>query len=272
MENPKLTVIILSYNHSEFIERCILSVCNQKVNFNLQISIYDDCSTDSTPEILHMLQVLDKRIILKLSDKNLGMMENGYRALKETSTEFVAILEGDDYYTFDEKLQVQYEFLKENPQVSLVGSNTSCFLNDEFVGRFNETKKNELNYISSWENISKIPFHTSTFFFRNILSSKDLDFFRNCVVGDIPLLYMLFQKGKVAMFSKSMTAYCRHAGGHTSNIDLREKQAFAQLIMYLRLAKYLGPKFLHVIVVKVIISGYSLYKFKLKKFIVNIST
>ncbi|HEX5220150.1 MAG TPA: glycosyltransferase [Verrucomicrobiae bacterium] len=119
-ENPKLSVCIITFNHAEFIAKALDSVLTQQTSFEYNVIIGDDCSTDGTDKIIEMYQ---RRWPDKFSplcrEKNVGMGKNLKETLERCSGEYVAFLEGDDYWTDPRKLQAQVDHLDNNPGCAL---------------------------------------------------------------------------------------------------------------------------------------------------------
>ena len=113
-------VIIGTYNHERFIAQAIESVLMQKTDFDVQIHIADDCSTDKTQDIImsYYLKYSDK-INIALDTKNRGLQSKDRKflqLLRESKAEYIALLEGDDYWIDPYKLQKQVNFLEGNPE------------------------------------------------------------------------------------------------------------------------------------------------------------
>ncbi len=118
-EEKLLTVLIPTYNHEEYIEQCIDSVLMQQTLFNFNILISDDCSTDNTWNIIQKYKDIPN-VILHRNEKNQGaVIRRTYDLLKKISSEYVTILDGDDYYVDKSKLQKQINFLKNNKEYSV---------------------------------------------------------------------------------------------------------------------------------------------------------
>jgi hypothetical protein len=111
---PKLTVLIITFNHAAFIEQAIASVMMQKTSFPFEVIVADDASTDGAREILLGLRErFPQTIRLFAPERNMGQMGNGIfrAALPMCRGEYVAFLDGDDYWTAPDKLQRQIDFL-----------------------------------------------------------------------------------------------------------------------------------------------------------------
>ena len=106
-----VSVVITCYNHEKYIEDCIKSVVCQK-NINFEIVIGDDCSTDGTMRIIHDYKNKYPDIIHVINrDHNVGMQQNMKECFNTCKGEFIAICEGDDYWTSDRKLKIMYDIM-----------------------------------------------------------------------------------------------------------------------------------------------------------------
>lgn len=112
MCEKKISVVIITYNQERFLARAIESVIRQNVEFDYEVLIGDDCSTDNTADIVRKYaELYPDKIVPVIRDKNLGMTGNEEDLVKRTKGEYVAFLEGDDYWLSDDKLQKQVDFL-----------------------------------------------------------------------------------------------------------------------------------------------------------------
>lgn len=112
----KLSVMMITYNHEKFIAQALDSILMQEVDFGYEIVIGEDCSSDATRNIL--LAYRDKhpdKIRLLLPEKNLGMHRNFVQTYAACRGQYLALLEGDDYWTSPHKLRKQVAFLDAHP-------------------------------------------------------------------------------------------------------------------------------------------------------------
>ena len=124
----KVTVILTTYNHERFIAQAIDSVLMQETDFPVDLVILEDCSTDRTREIVTAYQQAHPgRIRLVLSETNRCDNAAFMNAVAATSSLFVALLDGDDFWTSKAKLQSQVEYLEQHPECAL------CFHNVDLV-------------------------------------------------------------------------------------------------------------------------------------------
>ena len=114
----KLSVCILTFNQVNFVKQCLDSILMQRVEFKYEIIVGDDGSTDGTKSILLDYQRKYPHIFfLLLNDTNQGISVNYKNVLSRCSGEYVALCEGDDYWTDSLKLQKQVDFLQYSPHI-----------------------------------------------------------------------------------------------------------------------------------------------------------
>jgi glycosyltransferase involved in cell wall biosynthesis len=116
--SPKVSVLLVTYNHADFIRDCLDSVLQQEYN-ELEIVVADDCSSDATPEIIkEYAKSYPGKIKPILADRNRGITINSNRALSACTGEFIATLNGDDLF-YPEKLRRQVELMVANPECNV---------------------------------------------------------------------------------------------------------------------------------------------------------
>ena len=124
MNPPLVAVYMITYNHENYIAQAIDSVLTQKTTFPIKIFIGEDCSTDQTAAICLKYKEENKEIIeVILNKQNIGQSNNAkqiYEASLSSGAKYIAILEGDDYWTDPYKLQKQVDFLEANPEYGMV--------------------------------------------------------------------------------------------------------------------------------------------------------
>src|SRR5580704_17934239 len=116
----KLSVATITYNHEQFIGQAIESVLAQKVNFDYEVVIGEDCSTDGTRAvILDFQRRYPDRIVASFRERNIGAMRNAEATFAACRGEYVALLEADDYWTCEVKLQKQVDFMDAHPDCAI---------------------------------------------------------------------------------------------------------------------------------------------------------
>lgn len=160
----KVSVILTSFNHGEYIAKSIESILNQSFN-DFELIIIDDCSTDDSWEIINSFN--DKRIIAIRNKENYyadGVIFN--TITKYATGEYCAIAHSDDTWDIN-KLQKQYDFLSENPKYG------ACFTKVEFIDENDEVINNDNNFlyknVFDKENRSKFEWLNHFFYNSNCL-------------------------------------------------------------------------------------------------------
>ncbi len=125
MNVPLVSVCMITYNHEDYIAEAIESVVSQETNFPIKLMIGEDYSSDKTREICEKYERIYPHIIelLPKENGNLGMMNNFIKTLDACNGKYIAVCEGDDFWTDKKKLQKQVNFLDNNEKLSLVFTN-----------------------------------------------------------------------------------------------------------------------------------------------------
>lgn len=128
----KVSIVVTSYNHEKYIRQCLESILSQKGDFEMEIILGDDCSTDGTGQILEEYKKKYPEIIKKLqNEKNLGITKNLKRSLDACTGRYIAVCEGDDYWTSDEKIQRQMQLLETHLDYSMCFSALTLYYEKE---------------------------------------------------------------------------------------------------------------------------------------------
>lgn len=132
MKEPLLSVCLITYNHEKYIRQAIEGVLMQKVDFEWELIIADDCSTDGTRDILlEYKSIYPDFIKLILQEKNIGAAKNWYDLISSPKSKYIAYFEGDDYWIDNLKLQKQVDFLEANEDYGLVHTNNKVFVQNK---------------------------------------------------------------------------------------------------------------------------------------------
>ena len=129
---PTVSICCITYNHERFLVQTIESVLMQQTDFEVEMVIGEDCSTDNTR---HIAQEYEKkypgRIRVLTQDTNLGIMPNLMATMAACQGEYIAFLEGDDYWTDSNKLQIQVDALRANAGCALCFHDAEVFYDAE---------------------------------------------------------------------------------------------------------------------------------------------
>jgi glycosyltransferase involved in cell wall biosynthesis len=125
----RLSILLVTYNHEKFLRKALDSLFNQVFEGPIELVIADDSSSDSTVRIIKTYEAKDSRFVFKYlnNTNNLGITKNYQRGFAACTGEYVAILEGDDYWISPNKLQRQIEFLRCHWECNLCSANYLVF-------------------------------------------------------------------------------------------------------------------------------------------------
>jgi len=209
----KVSVCMTTYNHEPYIRQAVESVMGQQTSFPVELVVGEDCSTDRTREILlELREQYPDRLRLMLHERNGGPMNNFITTFNAARGEYVAFLDGDDYWTSSEKLQQQVQLLDEHPDVALCGHRcqvVSCARDEP--GRSMPAFECRSEYTFA-EFLAKPFLHISTVMARKSLPEVP-SWFRDLKIGDLPLMLLLARPGNVAYLAQTMSVYRYHGGG-----------------------------------------------------------
>ena len=211
-ELPLVSICMITYAHDKFIEEAINSVLMQECDFEIQLVLSNDNSPDNTDAIIQ--RILNEhprasRIKYIKQENNLGMIANFLTALAECNGKYIALCDGDDYWTDKYKLYKQIDFLEKNDECSF------CFHKSIRFDKRNEThnkiypiglKKTILN-TKDFFKIPTIP--TASVIYRNIIEMPKLKHNH----PDMMLYSSLLSKGKAGFIDEIMSAYRLHDNG-----------------------------------------------------------
>lgn len=131
MSTPLVSVRIVTYNHEQYIAQAIQSALDQETSFPFEIVIGEDFSTDETRAIVRQFELRNPEIVrVNYHTENRGRRFNFYNTLKDCKGKYIAILDGDDYWTTKDKLQSQIEYMESHPDVALCFHEVSNLVED----------------------------------------------------------------------------------------------------------------------------------------------
>lgn len=224
MNNPMVSICCVTYNHENYIRQCLDGLVMQQATFEYEILVHEDASTDNTAKILReyeakyphlfrcVYQTVNQFKIQNTLTNILFPMAKG---------KYIALCEGDDYWTDPYKLQKQVDFLEANPEY------VACYHGCKHIN-----EKDEVIKLSRYETYYDQPAEkmltaqgamiTHTVVFRNVI--KDIkefpEIFKNVPSGDTILYHLLGFRGSGKFLSTiEYSAYRVHNGGIWSSTD-----------------------------------------------------
>ncbi len=249
MTNPTVSVSVITYQHAPYIRQALDSVLMQQVDFQIEICLGEDGSSDGTREICQEYGARHPETIrLFLRDRSdpgrqqfrAPFMRNFVETLKACRGKYIALLDGDDYWTDPLKLQRQVDFLEAHREYSL------CFSNGLLVYEPRRGASQLLHYDSSSipairnsdcrpapsetttiEDLARTNYiHTASVVFRNWIASDGVPrWISHMPVGDWPLLLCCASRGSIRYMPDAFIAHRVHSGGAWSSISMLENNA-----------------------------------------------
>lgn len=243
VENLMVSVDMITYKHESFINEAIEGVLMQETNFEFDLIIADDCSPDKTQAIVEeIIKVHPKGYRIKYfrNKENLGMEANGFLAAQKCTGKYIAICEGDDYWTDPLKLQRQVDFLEANPDYVFCVHKYKIYLENK--KEFEINRIHPVNYAAYKEKHDGIEIDKKAFskdwltqpltavikkedLFEVLNKQSNFKYFR-----DYHIFYFLLQRGKGICLNSCSGVYRENDGGIASSKTFYEKIKIAFLI------------------------------------------
>lgn len=214
----KLSICCITYNQEKYIAQTLDGMLCQKTNFDFEILIGEDHSTDNTSNIiLTYQQKYPDRITLLPLNKNIGVRKNFAKTLLAATGEYVAICEGDDYWTDTLKLQKQVDYLDANSDTDICFHNTQIYY--ENTGKMEQSNNanqpivtNIKDLIANWYIMT-----CSIVYRRNFAILPD--WFTSVFNTDYALQMLITAKGsKIAYLKDEMAVYRKHSEGESAKV------------------------------------------------------
>ena len=207
-----ISVAVSTFNHQAFLQQAIDSVLMQKTVYPYELVLLDDCSTDGTTAIASACaQRYPERVRAIVHPVNQGAIESGLELLSLVRGDYVAMLEGDDYWIDADKLQIQVDFLEANPDFTLCGHD--CIVRNEWIGTERVKVGATVDLTLTTRNLLDFHIPTASMVFRNHLIRQWPEALFQAGFGDRPLAILLSQLGQVRYMARPMSVHRLHAGG-----------------------------------------------------------
>ena len=223
----KVSVLLMTYNHARFIADALDSVLMQETSFPFEIIISEDCSTDGTREIVKAYHnQYSEKLRLILSERNIASNAIVVRGIEAARGQYVALLDGDDYWVSPHKLQQQVELLDQHPECSICFHNARVIHDDgsKEPWLWNPADQPEITALKDILLDNYIA--TSTTMFRKGLFDHFPAWYDSFFpITDWALHILNAEHGKIAYINEVMGVYRYHSGGCYSPLSQAEKQA-----------------------------------------------
>ncbi|WP_312991611.1 glycosyltransferase family 2 protein [Chryseobacterium flavum] len=267
MVETLVSVIMITYGHEKYITESINGILSQQLDAEIELIISDDCSPDNTDSIVR--NIIDTHpnghwIKYIRHTQNKGAIPNFVWTISQAKGKYIAICEGDDYWTDPLKLQKQVDFLEGNKDFVLCFHKVKILkptgeLVDDFITKIpenfeqRETLAKKLNYI-----------HTPSVLFRNVIQSEiDSLEFKSAPIGDYFLYMILTKYGKIGYLEDCMAVY-RYGVGIFSSLN-RMKHIKVNILLFTNLYSYEKDPIIKKIFYKHLLDALSLIDEEFKK-------
>lgn len=236
---PIVSICCITYNHASYIRECLNGFVMQETNFPLEIIIHDDASTDGTAEIIKEYEEKYPGIVKPIYQEE-NQYSKGIRGITAKYTfpkaqgKYIALCEGDDYWTDPLKLQKQVNYLEQNPSIAI------CYHHVDYVDERNSILSNakatdeSINY--SWQDIFHVYIPPLSVLFRNMpLKYPVPEEMKNIFNGDALLFGLLSSYGGATNLGFVGACYRQHNNGiytGSSRIDNHIRSLRTRRTMY----------------------------------------
>ena len=240
-----VSVAMITYGHEGYIKEAINGVLIQECKFNIELIIADDNSPDNTEEVVRKFLKDHPRkhwVRYTKHKENKNMFRNAQWSLNQARGKYIAICEGDDYWSDPFKLQKQVDFLENNLDYGLVYSKSKIFgekTQKFFKSPFGSTiTKEGVLYVN--------PIPTLTILMRNDLYKLYLEEEKEMryawAMGDYPIWIWFYYNSKIHFMNETTTVYRKLENSASNFEDSKKKMAFKNNVM--KIQTYYGKKYL----------------------------
>ena len=214
-DNIMVSVLCAAYNHEKYIRQALESFVNQKTDFRFEVLVNDDASTDGTADIIRQMAEEYPDIIratLQTENQHSKKVAITNMLAEKARGKYIAICEGDDYWSDMDKLQTQVDWMEDHPDYSACVHNTmmlDCISGHErpYNERYSEDR--DLLFEDVLYGVGKV-YHTSATFGRSELFRDLPEFYFISArhrVGDHPRAIWYALNGKIRYMNKCMSVY-----------------------------------------------------------------
>jgi len=230
---PLVSVAMITFNHERYVAQAVESVFAQRVDFPIEVLVGDDCSTDGTPALLQGLaSKFGNRLNVIQRSTNIGMTRNYFDVLSRCRGRYIALLEGDDYWTDPEKLALQVAILERRSDVAMCHHNVDVL--DEPTGRREPFHARPPAAVVS----GRVLLRDNVAATCSVMYRRQFDAFpewvHRCRMGDWPSHLLHALGSRIAYLDRTMGVYRRHAGGvwsqQTQRVDLQRRMESARVM------------------------------------------
>ncbi len=200
-------ILMCVYNQEKFVAGAIEGIIHQKTNFGYRLLIGEDNSTDNSRQIVKSYaDKFPNKIVVFFNERNVGANLNSKQLFENCKSPYIALCDGDDYWTNFDKLQKQVDFLEANSEYEGV----SCNVFERVGDKLNVTKNKSIITFGDLANGNSL--YTCSVLFRNG-NFQIHEWFYSCKMGDWILWLLLASKGPIFNMDDVMCVYRIHGTG-----------------------------------------------------------
>lgn len=244
IEQPLVSVVILTYNHENFIAQALEGVMMQKVNFPYEIIVSNDCSTDGTDAVCQQYAKANTCIRYYNHKQNMGLTMNHCWSVKQAKGKYIAYCDGDDYWTDPYKLQHQIDYMESHPECSICYHNVIL---DDSTKRWLFLSPNKRSGIISLEEVVEVwAIPTSAVVYRRECIAGEEDRVIQYANEDYAVEIFMLTKGE-CYFDESIYGVInrRHSTSVSAGMNRKPIKMYEDLIAFLKDAKLWFPEDKH---------------------------
>lgn len=223
--NPLVSICCITFNHKPYIAQCLEGLVNQNVHFDFEIIVNDDCSTDGTAEIIKdYASRYPGRFIPILHDQN--QYSRGIKRILQTFVfprargKYIALCEGDDYWTDPNKLQLEVDYLENHPECGMVYTQAQVLY--QSTGKIVLNESRQQDFVDILTNEDRIVTLTTCFRKELMLGyMKNIHADRNWMMGDLPWwLYISYHSEiKLLPVVTGVYRFLDESASHSANVE-----------------------------------------------------
>ncbi len=218
-----VSVIVPVYNHEKYVAKALDSILVQKTKYKYEILIGEDCSVDRSREIIRKYEKEHPKIIRAFyRARNTGATKNGYALYMAARGRYIALLEGDDYWCDEYKIERQISFLDAHPEYIGVAHNFRRIDQNDRVTKEKCISDEETNCAFTWRDFleKSFLFQSATLIYHNFyLEDRDYSILYKShdIVGDMTILTILLNRSNIYVMPDVMSAYREVISNSASN-------------------------------------------------------
>ena len=236
METPMVSICTVAYNHAPFIQQCMDGVLMQKTSFPIELLIHDDASTDETADIIREYEACHPDVIKAIYQTE-NQYSKGYQIwakylFPNVRGKYIALCDGDDYWTDPLKLQKQVDFLETHPDYAICGGKYRTLVIDQ--DKINEFERPGIDKYPKGRTVTFDDFFDSYLFFTLTVCLRaecvsNISKYKYCI--DDTVYCKALDKGKGFFFPDYFAMYRLHPGGVNAGKSRRERLQFSETFL-----------------------------------------